>query len=342
MKLEIDDLVDAAIAVVKHCELDGPGRYKRWAVPMSHPNIADPEGLNPYGVADAANLLYTLNEMPREEETHRGFIEALGSMQDAETGLFHEGTHHSYHTTAHCVAAMELFEAVPPHPLEAMMPDTTSGGIVQRLDGLDWTENPWGQSHQGAGVYVSVKLSRQLDADAERAFEEAYFNWLYDEFDEGAGMLRKGHLPGQAEGSRPIHEHMAGTFHYLFNIEAARRPLPYPEAMIDTCLTMHEDGSADEKLYGVGFLMIDWVYCLTRARRRCGHRFNDVQEALRAAAERYIGFLRSLDHETHNGFNDLHGLFGVFTALAELQIALPGEIRTRRPLRNVLDRRPFI
>jgi hypothetical protein len=35
-------------------------------------------------------------------------------------------------------------------------------------------------------------------------------------------------------------------------------------------------------------------------------------------------------------------LFGAVCALAELQRALPGEIRSERPLRLVLDRRPFI
>ena len=40
--------------------------------------------------------------------------------------------------------------------------------------------------------------------------------------------------------------------------------------------------------------------------------------------------------------NDLHALFGAVCALAELQLALPGELRSSVPLRNVLDRRPFI
>ena len=39
---------------------------------------------------------------------------------------------------------------------------------------------------------------------------------------------------------------------------------------------------------------------------------------------------------------DLHMLFGSVCALAELQSALPGMIITEKPLRLVLDRRPFI
>lgn len=351
MTLHLNDLVDAAHGVIERCELDGSGRYKRWAVPpekppgkgrYKHPNGTDidfdPAAINPYGVADAANLLYTLNAMPHDEAEHRGFIEVLSEMQDAETGLFYEGSHHAYHTTAHCVAAMELFEGLPSHPMTGMMEDATPEGIVRRLEGLDWIGNPWGQSHQGAGVYVGLKLSRQLSPEAERA----YFDWLADRFDPEFGLLRKGCLPGQAAESFKVHGHMAGTFHYLFNMESARVPLPYPEALVDTCLAMHRDDDCPGLGRAMGFITIDWVYCLNRAVRQSGHRFAEAREAMRDVATRYVDFMRGLDHQTHVGFNDLHALFGAFCALAELQAALPGFLRTDRPLRLPLDRRPFI
>ena len=50
----------------------------------------------------------------------------------------------------------------------------------------------------------------------------------------------------------------------------------------------------------------------------------------------------TVDHTTDDRFNDLHMLFGAVCALAELQSALPGEVRTTVPLKLVLDRRPFI
>lgn len=47
--------------------------------------------------------------------------------------------------------------------------------------------------------------------------------------------------------------------------------------------------------------------------------------------------------ENLNGiFFGLHMLFGSVCALAELQTALPGKIITEKPLRLVLDRRPFV
>ena len=56
----------------------------------------------------------------------------------------------------------------------------------------------------------------------------------------------------------------------------------------------------------------------------------------------YTDFLGSIDVKTHDGFNDLHMLFGTTCALAELQQALPGEMAVKKPLKLVLDRRPFI
>lgn len=339
MVYDIEDLVKATLGVIHRCRLDGRGRYKRWAVP-GNPHYND--DLNPYGVADAANLLYTINAMPHDAAEQRGFLDALGSRQDAETGLFNEPTHHPYHTTAHCIAAMELFEGLAPHRLTAMMDDATPEGVVARLDGLDWVENPWGHSHQGAGLYVSLKLSRQLDAAAENDFEKVYFDWVTSAFDPESGMLRRGCLPGQHPDAFPIHGHMAGTFHYLFNMESARVALPYPEAMVDTCLAMKRDGTCRGLAETMGFITVDWVYCLNRAVRQSGHRFAEAREAMVDVAEQQVAFMRGLDHARHEGFNDLHALFGCWCALAELQVAVPGLIRTPRPLRLVLDRRPFI
>ncbi len=169
--------------------------------------------------------------------------------------------------------------------------------------------------------------------------------------------------PAGSDSAAPLFHHMAGSFHYLFVHEYAHRPLPYPNKMVDTCLKLyHErsngipvppsDGSDDASSFRsvvailgreIGFSEIDWVYCLNRSRRQSSHRFEETTRILKTFADDYLSYLlKEVDTKTHDRFNDLHWLFGTVCALAELQAALPGFIKTEKPLKLVLDRRPFI
>lgn len=324
--------VDRALAIVESHDV-GAGGYARWA--WQDPFDSRALGINEYGCADAINILYTLNALP--EATRRAALaEALHGLQDSATGLFREATHDPLHTTAHCVAALELLDEAPRHPLSGLAPINTSRGIVELLEGLDWQGNPWTESHKGAGAYAALVVA----GEASSAWQDAYFEWLWEEADPATGLWRKGAI--EAGGDERLFHHLAGSFHYLFNHESARRPLRYPDRMVDTCLRIYRQGLFEWLCKMVGFSEVDWVYCLNRALRQSGHRFDEARAALRDFAAEYVAFLGSLDPATDEGLNDLHQLFGALCALAELQQALPGELCTERPLRLVLDRRPFI
>ena len=88
----------------------------------------------------------------------------------------------------------------------------------------------------------------------------------------------------------------------------------------------------------LGYAKID----LHRAARQSGHRLDEARDRIRRFADGYFASLRALDKAHDETWNDLHMLFGACCALAEIQLALPGEVRTTVPLRSVLDRRPFI
>ena len=97
---------------------------------------------------------------------------------------------------------------------------------------------------------------------------------------------------------------------------------------IHSCIDRHNPGAAG--LY---------------ARRKDETRINEygcADAAMEEYAERYMAMMMAIDYENDRYFNDLHSLFGAVCALAELQAALPGRIMTAKPLRLVLDRRPFI
>jgi len=334
--IDLGLFLESARGIVKRHGLGEPGAYARYTLP-GQDEAGEPRdfALNPYGCADAANLLYTIGRFPREPAERARWVATLRGLQDPETGFFRERTHHEVHTTAHCLGALELFDAAPDHPLTALAPLRDPDRVAAFLDGLDWEGAPWVEAHRGAGAYAALTLA----GEADRRFADAYFAWLAAEVGPETGLLRRGCVdPSPAGGVFP---HLAGTFHYLFNFEHARRPWPHAPALVDTCLAIRADGSFPlAKL--VWFADVDWAYCLSRALRQCGHRFDEAKHALASFAAEYATFLMGLDPERDEGLDDLHRLFGAVCALAELQQAAPGTLHSDPPLRLVLDRRPFI
>ena len=317
----------------------GAGSYTRWLWQNAK---GDREmGQNPYGCADAANILYTIGEFPTEKEEREAFVRNLQSMQ-GEDGLFRERTHHFIHTTAHCTAAIELFDAKPASPCTALLPYLDHDRLIGLIEGLDWKKNPWSQSHQGAGIYVAVNLTGALKGSAAMAWNRCYFDWFRENADEITGFWygRKGTVTPEA----PLYYYMAGGFHYLFNHEYARMPLRYPDKVIDSCIAMYDEPGGLPEAFGrqANFIEIDWIYCLTRASRQTPHRFYEIRERLEDFAEKYIAWWMNADWEKNESINDLHMLFGGVCGLAELQQTLRGKLISEVPLRLVLDRRPFI
>lgn len=327
--IDLEPLLDRIRAIIDRARL-APGTWMRWT-----PAVDRDHGMNPYGCADAINLLSTLGEAPRGADREAA-IAALQGLQD-EDGCFREATHHEIHCTAHCLAALDLLDAGAIRPLRALAEYADPAAIGPFLDALDWTGNPWSQSHRGAGIYAALHLARE----AGPAFDDAYFAWLWDETDPDTGFWRRGRVGPVAAHKGSRFPHLAGSFHYLFNHEHARRPLRFPARWIDTCLALRND---DPFPLGrnVGFAEIDWVYCLSRAMRQTDHRWREARRALEDFAPAYVQQLLDRDPQTDLGLNDLHALFGATCCLAELQAALPGRLRSDRPLHLVLDRRPFI
>ena len=346
-KIDIRHIVAAARDTVNSHELDTKGAYCRWL--WQDDKGYRELGINEYGCADAMNILYTINDFYCDEETRRARINALLSLQKKDSGMFVEATHHTIHTTAHCTAALQLFDAKPLYPLTALHEHMTKDALYKFLDEeVDWN-NPWPQSHKGAGIYAALVNSDEITED----FQKNYFDWFYENADEKTGFWRSGYADKAplADHSHPdgwdkpdaLFAYMAGGFHYMFNHEYAKMPLRYPERVIDACIDMYKNGGLPKHFgKGINFIEVDWVYCINRASRQTAYRNDEVKALIYDFAVKYTDYLSSIDYKTHDGFNDLHMLFGSVCALAELQQALPGIIVTEKPLKLVLDRRPFI
>ncbi len=328
MKLDYQPVISHIHQAVEERQLN-PGEYSRY--------LPGPDAVpNEYGCADAANILYSIGKMERDPARRAAAVRTLQNFQNPETGLFEEGTHHPFHTTAHCIAALELFDAGALYPVAAMRQYLKRDALCAFLDQLDWSGNPWNESHRGAGLYSALTLTGETSPE----WSEWYFGNLDAHTDPVTGISRK---EAVATGKSELCRHLAGHFHYLFCYLHARRAFPCAEKLIDSCITLYREDKLLEN-FGrkFGFLETDWVFTLHRATRQTPYRFNESRSLLRDFAEKFRTFLVEDEWKKEQGGEDLHALFGTITAVAELQLALPGEILTDLPLKNVLDRRPFI
>lgn len=311
-----------------------PGSYRRFPIDTAP---------NAYGCADAANILYSIGSFPRDAYERSESVRILQEMQDPETGIFteivdaslHPGMHihNVVHTTAHCMAAIELFDAAPLYPAKALEKYLTWDKMCEFMEEVDWINRPWDGSHRPAGLYVALNLGGSDTVE----FNKNYFKWMWDNADPDTGLWRK----GCQDGTKPLWEHMAGSFHYLFNHENAHMPLHYPDKMINSCITMYRDIPRAGFGKSAGFMEIDWVYCLTRAMQQTPHRFEEARECLEDFAEDYCKHWLENFHNIKS-VDDMHGLFGSVCCFAELQRALRGKLYSEIPMKLVLDRRPFI
>lgn len=329
--MNIDSLIEKILGIVDSHRL-AEGTYSRYL--WQNKEGSRKMGVNEYGCADAANILYTLGHFERDPHRRAEWVRVLQGMQSPETGLFHEETHHTIHTTAHCLAALELFDALPLYPLTALKPYLDTERMHDLLWNLDWENSPWNNSHQGAGLYAAMVNSRTATLDWQRD----YFGYLRAHADPNTGLGLAGR-----HGQAPLCHQLYGWFHYLFNHEYAHQAFPYPERLIDTCIDLYKNRQlTDVFAREIGFMEIDWVFAINRASRQTAHRFDEVKSLLADFANDFIPWMDSLDPATNDAMNDLHMLFGAVCALSEIQLALPGVIESSIPLKNVLDRRPFI
>ena len=189
-------------------------------------------------------------------------------MQNPETGLFTEATHSEFHTTAHCLAALELFDAKPLYPVYAAQKYKDVDTLYAFLESLDWKHKPWPQSHGGAGIFAIMNLADLADME----WNEAYFQWLWEHTDEETGLIGRTDSPFVTAKK---YEFMGGTFHYLFNMEYARMPLRYPEKLIDACLWMYENRAANSAGKSILFRWIGF----TALRALCDRQAISMQNA---------------------------------------------------------------
>lgn len=352
---DIRPFIERVKRIVDEHYLGEPGKYKRWLA-QDEKGSRD-LGASPYGCANAVNILYTIGELPHDLKEREAFIRVLQDFQDQESGLFHNEGNFETHTTAFVSGALNLLDAKPLYKADGFSKYRSKEGLFAFMDEINWSKEPWLGAHLGAGIYGSMILTDSVDDD----WEDLYFEWLDENADPMTGLWKRGSLSGA-----PLFHYLASSFHYVFNYEYARRALPYPNQLLNTCIKAYREGACMDFAKEIGWPDIDFPYLLAKAQSRSGEKFGETKEILSEIADGLIAQLQcfvadqnpaqSVDSDLslnpaadpakrkkiNEALNDLNTLFAIVSALALLQEALPGYIRTSKPLKLVLNKRPFL
>jgi hypothetical protein len=295
----------------------------------------DVEAIDLYGVADLACVLYTIGHLAPDEHERMEWADAFATFQ-TDDGSFIEAapTHDRLHSTAFTLAAMELLGLQPRRPLTIIEQYADAATIEPFLSELDWRSDVYMGSHRGAGLGSIMSL----DARPKPGWFDTFFGALDQRFDPANGLL------GEGKPAIGDLDQIGGTFHYHFLYEWHHRRMPFPRARIDAVLGLQQANgfwTADSRLW----VTLDAMYLLTRTVEGCGYRRADVDDAVWAAAQAVDTQILAREHrdECFGWYLGAHSLTAATAIVAEAQRYAGAErVRTDRPLRLVLDRRPFI
>ena len=303
----------------------GAGRYAR------APGDAEPEL---YGVSDLACIFYTLGLLRPNEHERGEWAAAFQLFQRPDTGWLVEKspTHDPLHNTAFALAAMQLMDLAPAHPV-TMTGDYDDARAF--LATLDWRKDVYLGSHKGAGIGSIHALVPALNRPAWFA---DYFDFCDRQFDPHNGLMGQDKPPGGD------FDQVGGTFHYHFLYEHFNRHMPFPEHRIDAVIGLQQPDGYWHPVNHL-WLTLDAIYLMTRTLRYCPHRFADVQAVVRSVMGLMMREVYAADKRAValGGKLPAHSVTAALSIAAEAQRFLgAGEVITERPLKLVLDRRPFI
>ncbi len=290
-----------------------------------------------YGVADMACVLHTIGHLQPGSAERDGWSRAFATFRDHATGQYLErdATHDPLHNTAFALAAMALLGLAPPGPVAAVEEWRDPERVEPFLASLDWERNVYADSHRGAGLASIIALTPD---DRAPAWFGRFFAALDALVDPANGMLGVDKPPGGDI------DQIGGTFHYDFLYDWYRRRLPHAAARIDALLGLQEPSGHWFEAFPL-WVNLDATYLLTRAVRVSHHRPGDAAAAVRSlvGAVWEATMAPGVRDSVFGAELGVHSLTAAVSILAEAQLFLGGEeIVTDRPLRPVLDHRPFI
>jgi hypothetical protein len=228
--------------------------------------------------------------------------------------------------TAYFLAALELLGARCIQPLRALEPSRTPAGIERLLESLDWSR-PSTESARAAGVASCLATA----GDVGPEWFERYLAWLDREVDPKTGFWRAG-IACDPMGA------LLGAYQHYTIYDRFHAVLPRPERALKTALDLQRhDGLYSEQ--GPGWAEVAAVYVIDRSFRQCGKLFARAQACLAKLAAATDAHVREVAYREKIR---PYRMAGLVSLLALISSALPGSVKSGRPLRFYADRRLFV
>ena len=292
-----------------------------------------------YGSTDMLISRYIINDLDLTEAEKNSWGEVINRFHDPATGWYKKSytMHHREHTTAYAVAALQLIDRVPAHPMNWKEPILTSEAAMEKwIAGVNWSII-WPGSHVVTGVPAVLAMLGQGSDE----FFDWYFKWLDREADPKSGFWCRGLVHRLKIFPRPTKHEMGGAFHMYYIYEYMNRQWPYPEKIIDETLRLqHKNGLWDKDV--TYCIDLDGIYNLTRSSRNAGgYRSNDIEEAI----IRYLTAAEIILNDKEfflKKYTNSHILTGALAAIAECQKFYPELVLTNVPWRQSLDKACYI
>lgn len=300
-----------------------------------------------YGMVDAVYILYISGMLARltTQTSRQHWAERILACQDDE-GWFSKKNkrgHSAEHATAYALGALKLLAVESDEeylqqlkPLKFLQPLLTNYntflywiehlGFEYKLRNIfdkrvGWN-HIWRSSHIGGGIPAAIQMTSRLHEEwwsVENTSQQWfgwYFQWLNTHINPSTGFWQRAlwnHFY-----TKPTLIDMGGAVHFFWIYEALGQPLPYPEQIIQSTLTLQKTtGLYKEHPYCID---LDGNFCITRAYLQLPPDRQLIYKAqvYRSLEKNFQAILHSLTQKPFTEiYSDSHGLPGALAALIE-------------------------
>ncbi|TXT59461.1 MAG: hypothetical protein BAJALOKI1v1_1420003 [Promethearchaeota archaeon] len=323
---------------------DGKREEIQFAVKM---NSQDP---SLYGICDMVFNLTIPNEFEKylsamPNETKDDWIKTIQSYQNPKTGWFKEGLinygmHFKEHSSAFSIAALQLLGGAPKYDFKIAKRLCSRKKVHSWLKRRpEWGILYWPGSHRGGGVAaIFATLGEEFYPHPQ--FFEWYFDWLDENADSEVGFWRLGWIHKITKDRLTIQE-LGGAVHYYWIYEYFDHPIPYPEKVIDSTLSLQKEFGTWDKEYSY-CLDLDAIFCLTRCCEQTkGYRKEDITGAIIKYLDYIIEKMNTKDF-VYTHYQSAHTLTGYVCAIAEIYKYYPNLFEEKIEYVQTLDITPWI